>query len=108
MINHSSGFKTKTPKAPLPFLILVLMMVGSFSASAQPKMMIRIAEIEIDPAYLEAYKVILEEEAAASVKLEAGVIAIFPMYPKDNPIQVRILAAAARKYMPARQLTSNT
>ena len=96
MINQISGFKIKTPKPLISLLSLVLMMVGAFSASAQQKLaegrpMIRMAEIEIEPAYLEEYKAILIEEAAASVKLEPGVIAIFPMYPKENPSLVRIL-----------------
>ncbi len=53
--------------------------------------MIRMAEIKIDSAYLEDYKAILKEEAAASVRLEPGVITIFPMYEKKNPAQIRIL-----------------
>jgi quinol monooxygenase YgiN len=91
MIIQSSDFKTKSSKALLSLLVLGLMMVGAFSASAQQKLMVRIAEIEIDSAYLEEYKAILEEEAAASVKLEPGVIAIFPMYAKESPSLVRIL-----------------
>ncbi len=54
-------------------------------------MMIRIAEIEINPAYLQEYLAILKTEAAASVKKEAGVISIFPMYKKEEPAQIRIL-----------------
>jgi quinol monooxygenase YgiN len=74
------------------------MMVSYHKASAQQKeLMVRISEIEIEPAYLEEYKAILEEEAAASVKLEPGVIAIFPMYQKENPAQVRILEMYASK-----------
>lgn len=92
MIKKNTGFKTKATKALLPFLIMVFMMVSYLSASAQQKeLMVRIAEIEIDPAYLEEFKAILAEEAAASVKLEPGVIVIFPMYQKENPSQVRIL-----------------
>jgi quinol monooxygenase YgiN len=53
--------------------------------------MVRIAEIEIHPEYLEEYKAILKEEAAASVKLETGVIAILPMYQRENPASIRIL-----------------
>jgi len=34
---------------------------------------------------------ILTEEADASIKLEPGVIAIFPMYEKEKPNQIRIL-----------------
>ncbi len=93
-----NGSKNKFPKAFISFLILVLIIGGYQTASAQQKeMMVRISEIEIYPSYLEAYKAILKEEAAASVKLEPGVLAIFPMYQKENPTQVRILEIYASK-----------
>ena len=64
----------------------------SNSISAQKKdMMIRISEIEIYPEYLSQYKAILKEESSASVKLEPGVLAIFPMYQKKDSTQIRIL-----------------
>jgi len=56
-----------------------------------PDLMVRISEIEIVPEHLEEYNAILKEEAAASVKIEPGVIAIFPMYQKENPTQIRIV-----------------
>ena len=60
-------------------------------------MMIRIAEIEIHPNNLEKYKAILKEGAETSMKLEPGVISIFPMYQKTNPTQVRILEIYASR-----------
>jgi quinol monooxygenase YgiN len=60
-------------------------------------MMIRIAELEIDPTYLDEYLAILKEESAASVRLEPGVISIYPMYQKDTPTQIRILEIYADK-----------
>lgn len=54
-------------------------------------MMVRISEIEILPEYLEEYNTILKEEASASVKVEPGVLAIFPMSQKDSPTQIRIV-----------------
>lgn len=75
----------------LPILVLVLLFSSYHTASAQQKMMVRLSEIELEPTYLEEYKAILKEESAASVKLEPGVIAIFPMYQKENPTSVRIL-----------------
>jgi len=57
----------------------------------QPDMMIRISEIEIIPEYLEEYKTILQQESSQSVKMEPGVISIFPMYQKENPKQFRLL-----------------
>jgi len=60
-------------------------------------MMIRISEIEIHAEHLTAYKTILQEEANKSVALEPGVIAIFPMYQKENPTQFRIIEIYANK-----------
>ncbi len=64
---------------------------------AKPEMIVRISEIEIWPEYLKEYNAILKEEASASVRLEAGVIAIFPMYQKENPTQIRIIEIYADK-----------
>ncbi|HKG69391.1 MAG TPA: antibiotic biosynthesis monooxygenase [Segetibacter sp.] len=89
---------TKVSKALISFLILLFMMVSYQGALAQQKeMMVRISEIEIDPVYLDDYKAILKEEAAASVKLEPGVLGIFPMYQKETPTQIRILEMYANK-----------
>ncbi|TDN79345.1 quinol monooxygenase YgiN [Salegentibacter sp. 24] len=59
--------------------------------TVEEDMLVRISEIEIYPEYLEEYKSILKEEASASVKLEPGVISIFPMFQKENPNLIRIL-----------------
>lgn len=74
-------------------LIISLLSIFSFkeSSAQQPGMMIRISEIEVFPSHLEAYNKILKVESEASVKLETGVIAIFPMSQKDHPNQIRIL-----------------
>jgi len=60
-------------------------------------MMIRIAEIGIVADYLDEYIAILKEESEASVRLETGVIAIYPMFQKDNPTEIRILEIYANK-----------
>lgn len=57
----------------------------------EPDMMLRIAEIEIFSEFLEEYTTILKEEAAASLNIEQGVIAIFPMCQKENPTQIRLV-----------------
>jgi quinol monooxygenase YgiN len=92
------NFRANAPQTLVAVLSFVLMLLSGHTASAQqPEMMVRISEIEVDPAYLEAYKAILKEESAASVKLEPGVIAIFPMYQKENPTSIRILEMYASK-----------
>jgi quinol monooxygenase YgiN len=81
-----------------PFLVLTMMLTSYGAVSARQKdMLVRISEIEIVPGYLDEYKAILKEESAASVKLEPGVIAIFPMFEKENPTQVRILEIYASR-----------
>lgn len=60
-------------------------------------MLIRLSEIEIHQDSLDAYKAILKEEAEASVSLERGVIAIFPMYQQKTPTQIRILEIYANR-----------
>jgi quinol monooxygenase YgiN len=79
-------------------LIIILTLLSCYSVFAQKNnMMIRTSEIEIDSNYLEEYNTIIKEESQASVKLEPGVISIYPMYQKDNPTQVRILEIYASR-----------
>src|SRR3954464_10430229 len=79
-------------------LIMLLMFLSCSSVSAQKNnMMIRISEIEIDSSYLQEYKAILKEESRASVKLEPGVISLYPMYQKEHPTEVRILEIYANR-----------
>jgi quinol monooxygenase YgiN len=61
------------------------------------EMMIRISEIGIDSVSLNEYIRILKEESEASVRLEPGVISIYPMFQKENPTEIRILEIYADK-----------
>lgn len=63
----------------------------------EPDMMVRISEIEIALEYLEEYNDILEKESSESIKLESGVIAIYPMFQKENPAQIRIVEIYANQ-----------
>ena len=62
---------------------------------APGEMIIRIAEIEIEPAFLDEYLTILKEESETSVRLEPGVICIYPMYQKAHPTEIHILEVYA-------------
>ena len=72
-------------------LTIIILFCMNNIAHAQQGMIVRISEIDIHPNYLKEYIAILKHEAEASVKIEPGVIAIFPMLQRDNPTQVRIL-----------------
>lgn len=69
-------------------------------------MMVRLSEIRIDPARLAEYNAILQEEAEASVRLEPGVISIFPMQQRATPTDVRILEIYASQAAYASHLKS--
>ena len=49
---------------------------------------VRVAEIEIDPAHLEAYTAAVKEQIQAAIGLEAGVLALYSVADKDNPAHV--------------------
>lgn len=59
--------------------------------------MVRIAEIEIDPGQLEAYKAILAEEQEASVRLEPGVLMLHSVALADDPTKIRLLEVYASR-----------
>jgi quinol monooxygenase YgiN len=77
--------------------VLTLVVSATATTSPQMQMIVRLSEIEIAPEYLEEYVAILKKEAAASVRLEPGVISIFPMSQQDHPTQVRILEIYASR-----------
>jgi 4-carboxymuconolactone decarboxylase len=70
-------------------------------------MMVRIADIEIFPQYLEEYKAILKQEAAASIKVEPGVLIIFPMYEKENSTRIKIVEVYSNKVAYESHLQAN-
>lgn len=57
--------------------------------------MVRIAELEIDPEQLEAYRALLAEEIEASVEKEPGVLMLHAVAERDRPEQIRILEVYA-------------
>jgi quinol monooxygenase YgiN len=59
-------------------------------AQGGPVPLVRIAEIEIDPAQLQAYKAALKEEIEISVRVEPGVISLCAVSLKENPSHIRI------------------
>ncbi|MDO3443380.1 putative quinol monooxygenase [Agrobacterium sp. V1] len=64
-------------------------------ASDEP--VVRMAEIEIDPTHLEAYRRLLAEEIEASVRLENGVLALNAVAIKGSPEKIRILEVYANQ-----------
>ncbi|PDV84584.1 antibiotic biosynthesis monooxygenase [Rhizobium sp. H4] len=56
---------------------------------------VRMAELDIDPAKLEAYRALLTEEIEASLALEDGVLSLSAVSLRNNPNLIRILEVYA-------------
>jgi quinol monooxygenase YgiN len=52
---------------------------------------VRLAELQIDPAQVDAYLTLLREEIEASVRLEPGVLTLNAVALKDSPDQIRLM-----------------
>lgn len=59
-------------------------------AEATKEPYVRVAEIEVDPAQLEAYATAIREQVEATLRLEPGVLALYFVAEKDNPARVTV------------------
>ena len=80
-------------------LMIPMLLAGAcVAASAQrasPDVVVRLAELEIDPSQLESYKAFLREEIEASIRIEPGVLNLYAVAVKGQPTQIRIFEAYA-------------
>ena len=70
---------------------------GSVPAEQMQSRVVRLAELEIDPVQLESYKAALKEEIESSISLEPGVLTLYAVSVKDNPVQIRIFEVYANE-----------
>lgn len=78
-----------------PFLIfgtsaLLLSLLTVCPGQQRDSRIVRIAELEIDPAQLEQYKAALREEIETSIRIEPGVLTLYAVSAKDHPFQIKI------------------
>jgi quinol monooxygenase YgiN len=59
------------------------------------ELIVRIAELEIDPNQIAAYDALLTEEVEASVQSEPGVLFLYALSIKGSPDKVRVIEAYA-------------
>jgi len=73
-------------------IIVMMTFVFCGQTSVQNKnQMVRLAKLVIDSAQLESYNALLKEEIEASVRVEPGVITLYPVAEKNNPTHITIL-----------------
>ena len=66
-------------------------LVESQKSKVESGLIVRIAEIEVNEGYLEAYLAAAHDVGTKSVETEPGVICIFPMQVKEQPNIIRIV-----------------
>ena len=74
---------------PLIASCLFLTVRRGFSEPVEDRI-VRIAELEIYPDHLDAYKAALTEEIAASIRTEPGVLTLYAVSVKGHPEHIRL------------------
>lgn len=88
--------KTKITGLVTIALITVLLIFDQMPASAQQdNRKVRIANIQIDSAYIKEYRAALAEHAKVAVKVEPGVLALQAVYDKAHPTKVTVFEVYA-------------
>ena len=68
----------------------LLLLVRDGASQSTPDRLVRLAELEIYPDQVAAYKAALKEEIDASIRVEPGVLTLYAVAVKDHPEQVRL------------------
>jgi|tagenome__1003787_1003787.scaffolds.fasta_scaffold20559655_1 quinol monooxygenase YgiN len=64
--------------------------LGTVAVAEESRMpVVRMADLEIDPAQLVGFTAAVKEEMEISVRVEPGVLAIYAVAEKDNPAKLR-------------------
>lgn len=74
---------------PIAAVCAFLAVQHGYSESSQERI-VRIAELEIYPDHVAAYKAALKEEIGTSIRVEPGVLTLYAVSVKGHPNQVRL------------------
>ena len=80
---------------PLGLSLCLIGVYGSVIAMQKQDPIVRLAELEIDPAQLDAYKTALKEEIKTAIRVEPGVLTLYAVAEKENPARIRIFETYA-------------
>lgn len=81
--------------APAALLVFLTMLSSHVRAEKVEEKVVRIAELEIDPLRVEAYRAALKEEIEASIRIEPGVLSLHAVAIKGHPSRIRIMEVYA-------------
>ena len=65
--------------------------LGGGAVAQQPDgQYVQVAEIEVDPAQLVAYRAAVQEQIDAAIRTEPGVLVLYAVSEKDDPTRVKV------------------
>ena len=70
--------------------ILAATLAGGADAQQAHERYVQVAEIEIDPVQLDAYRSAVQEQIDAAIRTEPGVLVLYAVSEKDNPAHVKV------------------
>jgi len=71
--------------------VLTLCLCGPALAEEAQGQYVRLAELEIDPAQLDAFKSVAKEAIETAIRVEPGVLALYAVSEKDDPTRIIVL-----------------
>jgi quinol monooxygenase YgiN len=72
-------------------IVVISLFTVQESAAQQKNSMVRLARLVIDSTMVVQYKTFLEEEIETSLRVEPGVLILYPVSEKKNPDHITIL-----------------
>jgi quinol monooxygenase YgiN len=70
--------------------LLATPVVGAAYAQGAPARYVQLAELEIDPAQLEAYNTALRQHIETAVRVEPGVLALYAVAHENDPTRITV------------------
>ena len=70
--------------------VLTLALCGRVHAEERQVQYVQIAELEIDPVQLQAYKAAAREQIETAIRVEPGVLALYSVSRKDDPAHITV------------------
>jgi quinol monooxygenase YgiN len=70
--------------------MLVAALGGGAIAQQESGKYVQVAEIEVDPTHLDAYRAAVQEQIDTAIRNEPGVLVLYAVSEKDNPSHVMV------------------
>lgn len=70
--------------------MLAAALAGGAVARQADEQYVQVAEIEVDPVQLDAFRAAVQEQIDAAIRKEPGVLVLYAVYEKGNPTHVKV------------------